>query len=450
MKISIKDIQHLFIEIHNININLEFDSKDICIDSRIISNNQVFIALKGVNFDGHNFIENVIKIDPLFFISENNNNFGYPYALVKSSRIFLMDLAKYLLEKTKAIRVGITGSNGKTTTKDLVAHFLNKNFKKYDYCVTKENYNNDIGLPLSIFQISGSEKYLVFEIGTNHPGEIENLTRIIKPNISLITNIGDAHIGNFGSQLEIAKEKKYIFKFLKKNDTKILLENNEFFAELSDSNGSLFTITNNSNSNNEKNLFYESINNNQIRLNHLNQEVEIDFSLFGKHNIDNLVLACAVILKMGFSLKQLKNIFFDFIPSKGRFNKFEIEPSIEVIDDCYNANPKSMNSAIEFLEDSSKSSILIIGDMSELGELSRDYHMELALKIFNSKINHILVTGPLLTSAMKKFTKKNIEYFDSKKELASKAKELIKQDTIILVKASRSMNFEVIINELRS
>ena len=149
---------------------------------------------------------------------------------------------KLILKKLSLTKVAITGSNGKTTTKDLIVHFLKNKFNDDTVLFTKGNYNNEIGLPLSILQSQGTEKFAVFEIGTNHPGEIIHLADIIRPNISIITNIGDAHIGNFGSKEKIAEEKKQIFHFLKTNELKIINKDDEYFQILDQSPGKTFCI----------------------------------------------------------------------------------------------------------------------------------------------------------------------------------------------------------------
>ena len=211
MKLHIRDIKHLFIKTNDLSDDLLFDSSDINTDSRIFKGNEIFLALEGDKFDGNNFIVDVLKQKPLFFITNREQECTARYAVVESGKKFLIELSKLILKKLSLTKVAITGSNGKTTTKDLIVHFLKNKFNDDAVLFTKGNYNNEIGLPLSILQSKGTEKFAVFEIGTNHPGEIIRLADIIRPNISIITNIGDAHIGNFGSKEKIAEEKNKSF-----------------------------------------------------------------------------------------------------------------------------------------------------------------------------------------------------------------------------------------------
>jgi UDP-N-acetylmuramoyl-tripeptide--D-alanyl-D-alanine ligase len=239
MKINLYEIKHLFTSKKNLDDNFIFDSEDIFIDSRIITKNKIFIALKGKNFNANLFIPEVMKQNPKMVVTDNNDLNEGPFLYVECTNKFFMELASFILNKLKAKKIGITGSNGKTTTKELITFFLKNKFPN-KVLSTIGNFNNDIGLPLTIMSAKGNEEFVVLEMGTNHPGEIEILADVVKPNISIITNIGDAHIGNYKNQRAIAQEKKNIFKFLKADDFKIIDGKNKFLSELNDSPGKLF------------------------------------------------------------------------------------------------------------------------------------------------------------------------------------------------------------------
>jgi len=450
MELYIKEIKHLFSKGSNLSDDLCFNSSDISIDSRTVQTNQIFITIKGENFDGNNFIQEVLKINPLFIISEKIIDNQIPYAHVDSGKQFLIDLAKLIIGKTSSKKIAITGSNGKTTTKNLITHFLRGKVGNQDVAATFGNFNNDIGLPLSIFKMQGNEKYLVLEIGTNHPGEIRELANIVRPHIAVITNIGDAHIGNFGSQVEIAKEKKQIFYYLNQEDIKILPDNINFFSDLNNSKGQLFIVSSDY-SNQANRLNYEYLGLNKIKFIYLNQEVILNSPVEGSHNLQNFIIACAVLINLGFDLHSFADGFKHFSGTAGRFNKISMKNNIDIIDDSYNSNPTSMSSAIDYLSGSQKYKILMIGDMGELGELTEQYHDQIVKKIKESNIDSILAYGSSITRALSKLKnmKKDIYYFDDIHHLIDKSLKLIKKDTIVLIKASRFMKFDVIASELK-
>jgi len=450
MELYIKEIKHLFSKGSNLSDDLCFNSSDISIDSRTVQTNQIFITIKGENFDGNNFIQEVLKINPLFIISEKIIDNQIPYAHVDSGKQFLIDLAKLIIGKTSSKKIAITGSNGKTTTKNLITHFLRGKVGNQDVAATFGNFNNDIGLPLSIFKMQGNEKYLVLEIGTNHPGEIRELANIVRPHIAVITNIGDAHIGNFGSQVEIAKEKKQIFYYLNQEDIKILPDNINFFSDLNNSKGQLFVVSSDY-SNQANRLNYEYLGLNKIKFIYLDQEVILNSPVEGSHNLQNFIIACAVLINLGFDLHSFADGFKHFSGTAGRFNKISMKNNIDIIDDSYNSNPTSMSSAIDYLSGSQKYKILMIGDMGELGELTEQYHDQIVKKIKESNIDSILAYGSSITRALSKLKnmKKDIYYFDDIHHLIDKSLKLIKKDTIVLIKASRFMKFDVIASELK-
>ena len=450
MELYIKEIKHLFSKGSNLSDDLCFNSSDISIDSRTVQTNQIFITIKGENFDGNNFIQEVLKINPLFIISEKIIDNQIPYAHVDSGKQFLIDLAKLIIGKTSSKKIAITGSNGKTTTKNLITHFLRGKVGNQDVAATFGNFNNDIGLPLSIFKMQGNEKYLVLEIGTNHPGEIRELANIVRPHIAVITNIGDAHIGNFGSQVEIAKEKKQIFYYLNQEDIKILPDNINFFSDLNNSKGQLFIVSSDY-SNQANRLNYEYLGLNRIKFIYLDQEMILNSPVEGSHNLQNFIIACAVLINLGFDLHSFADGFKHFSGTAGRFNKISMKNNIDIIDDSYNSNPTSMSSAIDYLSGSQKYKILMIGDMGELGELTEQYHDQIVKKIKESNIDSILAYGSSITRALSKLKnmKKDIYYFDDIHHLIDKSLKLIKKDTIVLIKASRFMKFDVIASELK-
>ena len=447
MKLHIRDIKHLFIKSNDLADDLLFDSSDINTDSRTFKGNEIFLALEGDKYDGNNFIDDVLKQKPLFFITNKEKDCTARYAVVESGKKFLIELSKLILKKLSLTKVAITGSNGKTTTKDLIVHFLKNKFNDDTVLFTKGNYNNEIGLPLSILQSQGTEKFAVFEIGTNHPGEIIHLADIIRPNISIITNIGDAHIGNFGSKEKIAEEKKQIFHFLKTNELKIINKDDEYFQILNQSPGKTFCISNNSDNLDALSFKYCGLN--IIELAYQSQSIRIKFQLTGQHNLQNFAMACAALTNMGIDFQDLEKYFGNFESTNGRFKKYIFRENVELIDDSYNSNPSSLISAIDHINQSEKNKILIIGDMGELGELTDQYHRQIIEKISKTKINVVLTMGEAFKAAINRIDGNAILNLSTHEDLLDKALPAIKKDTIILVKASRFMGFENIVSQLK-
>ena len=447
MKLYISDIKHLFIKSNDLPDDLLFDSSNINTDSRAFKGNEIFLALEGDKFDGNNFIVDVLKQKPLFFITNKEQLCATRYAVVESGKKFLIELSKLILKKLSITKVAITGSNGKTTTKDLIVHFLKNKFNDDNVLSTKGNYNNEIGLPLSILQSQGTEKFAVFEIGTNHPGEIIHLADIIRPNISIITNIGDAHIGNFGSKEKIAEEKRQIFHFLMTNELKIINKDDEYFQILNQSPGKTFCISNNNDDPDTLRFKYSGPN--EIELAYQSQSIRIKFQLTGQHNLQNFAIACAALINMGIDFQELEKYFGNFESTSGRFKRYIFKENIELIDDSYNSNPSSLISAIDHINQSEKNKILIIGDMGELGELTDQYHLQIIEKISKIKINVVLTMGEAFRAAINKNDGNAILNLSTYEDLLDKALPAIKKDTIILVKASRFMGFENIVSQLR-
>tara|TARA_B100000035_G_scaffold309020_1_gene314595 strand:- start:24866 stop:26221 length:1356 start_codon:yes stop_codon:yes gene_type:complete len=447
MKLHIRDIKHLFIKSSDLPDDLLFDSSNINTDSRTFKGNEIFLALEGDKFDGNNFIVDILKQKPLFFITNKEQVCTARHAVVESGKKFLIELSKLVLKKLSITKVAITGSNGKTTTKDLIVHFLKNKFNDDTVLFTKGNYNNEIGLPLSILQSQGTEKFAVFEIGTNHPGEIIHLADIIRPNISIITNIGDAHIGNFGSKEKIAEEKRQIFHFLKTNELKIINKDDEYFQILNQSPGKTFCISNNNDD--PDTLRFRCSGPNEIELAYQSKSIRIKFQLTGQHNLQNLAIACAALINMGIDFQELEKYFGNFESTNGRFKKYIFKENIELIDDSYNSNPSSLISAIDHINQSEKNKILIIGDMGELGELADQYHRQIIEKISKTKINVALTMGEAFKAAINKNDGNVILNLATYEDLLDKALPAIKKDTIILVKASRFMGFENIVSQLK-
>ncbi|MEK9771036.1 MAG: UDP-N-acetylmuramoyl-tripeptide--D-alanyl-D-alanine ligase [Nitrosomonadales bacterium] len=445
MKINLKEIPKILKKL-KIEENFEFDSKDIYTDTRNPIKNGIFIALLGKTFDAHDFVNQIEKTKPTLIFTEKIIKTDLPQVVVSSTKELLKDLSNNIRVKSKATFVGITGSNGKTTTKELIIQILKQFYNNAEVVGTIGNFNNEIGLPLSMFQVTKKTKYAIFEVGTNHPGEIKQLAKILRPNIALITNIGEAHIGNFGSKEKIAFEKKSLFDYLLSTDTVLLNTDNKYTSDVQEIDCKKFTISSNKSS---ADIFWTDIDETNIRLNYQGTSIEIRNPLIGKHNNINLLFAIGVVLNLGIEIEKIQQSLMQIKSPKGRMERISgIQGSI-IIDDTYNSNPTSLLAAVDFLERHNGYKILVIGDIAEMGPEEEVIHQELGKKINNKKIDLILGVGPLTRLTLNEIKKVKNKFFEEKEELYKFLEKFVVEDTMVLVKGSRSARMDLLIDRLR-
>ena len=416
----------------------------ISINSKKIKKNDIFIAIKGLNFDGHDYINEAFKNGAIAAIISDEEKISKNTILVNDTKKSLADIASLILMKFKPFVIGITGSNGKTTTKELVKSILNSNYGTNKILATQANYNNDIGLPLTIFNLNSEHSHIVLEMGMNHPKEISYLANIAPPNFAVITNIGEAHIENFKNREAIANEKKDILRNLKAEGTAILPKDSEFFNFLVKDLKNIKVLS--FGMRKDADISCELLDHKKILIKTPKYDLEIKSKLLGHNNISNILAAvtCAYQLKINPTI--IKEGIENITPIPSRLELKEGKKRADIIDDTYNANPSSFLSAIEVLNEFPGKKILVIGDMAELGENSRIYHQELSRTIKESKINITLGLGKY-TKEIITLLGRNNAWFRSKDDLVKHLYSCMKGSTI-LVKGSRSMKMEEIVKKL--
>ena len=416
----------------------------ISINSKKIKKNDIFIAIKGLNFDGHDYINEAFKNGAIAAIISDEEKISKNTILVNDTKKSLADIASLILMKFKPFVIGITGSNGKTTTKELVKSILNSNYGTNKILATQANYNNDIGLPLTIFNLNSEHSHIVLEIGMNHPKEISYLANIAPPNFAVITNIGEAHIENFKNREAIANEKKDILRNLKAEGIAILPKDSEFFNFLVKDLKNIKVLS--FGMRKDADISCELLNHKKILIKTPKYDLEIKSKLLGHNNISNILAAvtCAYQLKINPTI--IKEGIENITPIPSRLELKEGKKRAAIIDDTYNANPSSFLSAIEVLDEFPGKKILVIGDMAELGKNSRIYHQELSRTIKESKINITLGLGKY-TKEIITLLGRNNAWFRSKDDLVKHLYSCMKGSTI-LVKGSRSMKMEEIVKKL--
>ena len=416
----------------------------ISINSKKIKKDDIFIAIKGLNFDGHDYINEAFKNGAIAAIISDEEKISKNTILVNDTKKSLADISSLILMKFKPFVIGITGSNGKTTTKELIKSILDSNYGTNKILATQANYNNDIGLPLTIFNLNSEHSHIVLEMGMNHPKEISYLANIAPPNFAVITNIGEAHIENFKNREAIANEKKDILRNLKAEGIAILPKDSEFFNFLVKDLKNVKVLS--FGMRKDADISCELLDHKKILIKTPKYDLEIKSKLLGHNNISNILAAVTCAYQLKINPTKIKEGIENITPIPSRLELKEGKKRAAIIDDTYNANPSSFLSAIEVLNEFPGKKILVIGDMAELGENSRIYHQELSRSIKETKIDITLGLGKY-TKEIITLLGRNNTWFRSKDDLVKHLYSCMKGSTI-LVKGSRSMKMEEIVKKL--
>ncbi|HKI78534.1 MAG TPA: UDP-N-acetylmuramoyl-tripeptide--D-alanyl-D-alanine ligase [Ignavibacteriaceae bacterium] len=421
----------------------------VSIDSRNIKRKSLFIAIKGEKFDGHDFINEVVK-KGASAIMINERKYKYftglelPLITVKNTTASLGEIAKTWRRKLNAKVIGITGSAGKTSTKELLASILSE---KYKVNKTKLNNNNHIGVPLTILSTSENHEVLVLEHGTNHFGEISYTADIANPDYALITNIGDSHLEFLKNKKGVFKEKAALFSATMKNSGTLFVNYDEpqlikavrgykkkitySFDSKTDVRGRL--------------LGPDEKGKEKIEIKYKNHKISGSF-LYGEQNAKNLLASSTVAFRLGVTKTQIINGIKKFKNVNRRLNVKNYNNNFTMIDDSYNANPDSSKLALELLNKISKGrkTIALLGDMLELGSVGAKYHKDLAPVINRNKIDKVITIGRLMKSLNKELKAKKIDcrHFSSRSELRRYLRSLGHKNSVVLIKGSRGMKME--------
>ncbi|MDR3112446.1 MAG: UDP-N-acetylmuramoyl-tripeptide--D-alanyl-D-alanine ligase [Elusimicrobiota bacterium] len=420
-------------------------------DTRTIKSGDVYFALEGKNFDGHNFIKEAYQKGAVAVVcTKDECNFYDDVALIKVENTLkaLGSFAKFYRRKFDNAKViAITGSNGKTTTKEILASILKTKGKAIS---NEGNFNNRIGLPLSLFRLTFDTDYAVFEMGTSLFGEISILSGILHPDAAIITNIGFSHLETFGNLEGVFKEKVALCDNIKENGYTILNSDDEFLNKITSNKGKIYTFSLNSKSSVfAKNIIFHS-DKTEFDFCYKKDSIKIFMTAKGKFNVLNALAAGTCAIVFGFSLEEIKSGIENFIPPKMRLETYVVRNKGILINDAYNANPSSMRESISAVKQAypEKKLFLILGDMLELGKESQKFHFELGKFISLQKI-----AGVFLLGEMTKWTKgaiaKNVFHTINPQEIVDKLKEIkSNENSVYLFKASRGLNLEKVFSKL--
>ncbi|MGL9758478.1 MAG: UDP-N-acetylmuramoyl-tripeptide--D-alanyl-D-alanine ligase [Wolbachia sp.] len=428
-------------------------SSNISTDTRSIKKGDLFIALKGQNFDGHNFLhEAFLKGAAAAIVSEGKYK-NSPLIIVQDTLKALHDMASYYIKNVlvDAKVIAITGSVGKTTTKNMLHTVLSQYGVSH---ASGGNLNNNIGLPLSILKAPENCQYLILEMGMNKAGEIKELSRISNPNIAVITNIEPVHVENFSSLFDIAQAKLEILYGMKNDCTLVLSRDNKYYDYLS-SRANRNVISFGKDKNAEVCLLDIIRNgdglNLKIRLSD-NQIINCDLRVQGEHFAYSLLAVAAVVQSLGLDVSKLPLAFENFSVTKGRGNIHKVKYNgkyIHLIDDSYNASPTSMRAAIKTLSVySHQKKVALLGDMLELGDESVKFHTDLVKVITENNIDKVYTVGEFMLE-LDKLLPDNIKgvHFNDSNQLKSNLADIIQDNDVVLVKGSRGMKMDLIVRE---
>lgn len=423
----------------------------IAIDSRKVKQGRLFIPIRGERVDGHSFIPGVFQAGALACLSEEElKEPAGPYILVDSTPEAMKKIAAFYRQSLGIQVVGITGSVGKTSTKEMIASVLKE---KYRVHKTAGNFNNEIGLPLTIFDITEEHEVAVLEMGISDFGEMHRLGEVANPDICVITNIGLCHLENLGTRDGILKAKTEVFDHLRGRGVVILNGDDDKLATVQEVNG-------------QKPCFYgkdkgdayateitplglEGI---RMCLHIQGESREVTIPIPGEHNVYNALAAACVGTACGMDIDAICRGIATVETISGRSNLME-KNGITVIDDCYNANPVSMQASIDVLSQAAGRKIAVLGDMGELGENEKELHAGVGRYVAGKEIDFLYCAGELcreMAHAAEEIShsKTEVHYFKTKEELIEALLPDIKKGDTLLVKASHFMEFPKIVEAL--
>ena len=413
-------------------------SSGISTDTRTIKKNNIFFCLKGEKFDGNLFIDQAFHLGASFVIYDDEKlNYKSEKAIkVKNVLETLQALAKYHRSKFNIPVIGLTGSNGKTTSKELINSVLSQ---KFNVTFTSNNFNNHIGVPLTILKINRKTDLAIIEMGANHLGEIDLLCNIADPNIGYITNFGKAHLEGFGGIEGVIKGKSELYEYIRESKGVILINNDDRIQREKSRGINTFSF---GKSKKSDFLIYNTSSNKNLCEASLNDK-KITSNLHGEYNFENINASIAMGIHFGLSFEQIENGIKNYIPKNNRSEMIKTKKNLLFVD-SYNANPTSMKLSIQsFMKFKEVKKTLILGDMHEIGKTYLIEHERILNSVKNNKDLKIFLVGKIFNQL--KFNSGRIHFFNETNELIEYFKKNLITGHTILLKGSRKINLEKVI-----
>lgn len=418
------------------------------IDSRQLEEGYLFIPIKGAKVDGHDFIPKAAAMGAAAALSERElPDCPIPYIQVASSEQALKDLAEYYRSQLPLPIVGITGSVGKTSTKEMIASVLSQ---KYQVLKTAGNFNNEIGLPLTLLRIREEHQVAVVEMGISDFGEMHRLAKMARPDICVITNIGICHLENLKSRDGILQAKSEIFDYLKPGSHIVLNGEDDKLSTVTEVKGihPLFYGTG-------REIYADQIQNCGLegiaaQIHTPRGSISVKIPIPGEHNVLNALAATGVGLYLGMELADIQAGIERVKTIGGRSNLIE-SGGFRVLDDCYNANPVSMRASLDVLSSGNGRKVAVLGDMGELGEQEKQLHYEVGAYAAQKQIDAVFCAGSLseyLALGAKEGNDIQVFYFPSRDEMTERLLEYLNEGDTVLVKASHFMEFSKVVEAI--
>lgn len=428
--------------------NIDTEITSVAIDTRKIEKGCLFICIKGERFDAHRFIDEAFEKGAAAVMISEDVKIDKPYIKVDDTAKQMLSLAGYYRSKFDIPIVALTGSVGKTTTKEFTHLVVNS---KYKAIKTLGNLNNEIGLPQMLFMLDSSTEAAVIEMGMNHFGEIHRLSTATQPTVGIITNIGVSHIENLGSREGILKAKLEILDGLKKGAPLLLNGDNDLLSTVKNDDYKIYFYAVDNDADFKAVDIKENPNTTSFTVQYFGKEQKITIPAIGKHNVYNALAAFAVGILLDIDAETAADALKNYEPSGMRQKVVEIN-GITSIEDCYNASPDSMKAGVTTLAGIKVcKKIAVLSDMLELGEYSEQAHYDVGRMAAENKIDYLLCVGSdakYIVDGARDNGLLNAYLFDSKQSLTDKLFEIAEKGDAVLFKASRGMKLEEVISEI--
>ena len=421
-------------------------------DTRTLSEGDLFIALTGPNFNGHTFLPQAIEKGASAIIASEPVEASVPVIYVEDTRRALGALGSAVKQSVDVKTVAITGSSGKTTVKEMTSAILSR---RGSVLATAGNFNNDIGVPLTLLRLEEQHDFAVMELGANHLGEIAYTTDLVKPDVATVVNAAASHLEGFGSLLGVARAKSEIFKGLDQDGVALVNADSQFSEFWLGKLKHQKTLTFSPDQKNDADYTAEDIilgldGCAEFQMHTPRGRVSIQLTVPGIHNVGNALVAAALSIQVGASLDDVRDGLREMSQVKGRLNVKQLSGQVRLLDDTYNANVASVNAAIDTLSSFSGMKVLVLGDMAELGEKARYYHEQVGEYARQKGIDHLYSLGVLSQHASTVYQELGQHFTDAQNLVASLEALCVNEqrDISILVKGSRSSKMENVVEAI--
>lgn len=416
-------------------------------DTRSLAKNDLYVALKGEHFDGHDFLQQAAELGAAGALVSDPQTLTLPQICVEDTRLALGQLAAVWRGRFNGKLVGITGSNGKTTVKEMCRAILFAAEGEEQVLSTQGNLNNDIGMPMTLLNIREPHEYAVIEMGANHLGEIAYLSRIARPDVAVITNAGPAHLEGFGSLENIARAKAEIYGGLADEGVAII-NADDHYADYWRQVCQGKKIISFSMQDQQADVYAEALHDANYIFKTAAGDIAVTLYVPGRHNVMNALASTAIALALNIRLESIAAGLQSFASVSGRLDFYKGQNDACIIDDTYNANPLSLQAAIEVLVATPGEPCLVLGDMAELGESAAILHFEAGQHAKQMGVKKLFAMGEASRHAVQGFGQGG-EFYSDRQTLIEAVRADLNASTVVLVKGSRAMAMENVVHALR-